>query len=152
MPQIKCAAKLIATLRTLETGQFFSTSHTEYLAFLFERDRGLGGELSRGEARGPEPERERHGAAPGMCRRDQLFRVGALLVFESGPERIGGLCKHAGTGCASMIRANSSFIMASRHAGCFNTAITVRFSGPFRLAAPRRPSPSNWMAHCQSAR
>src|SRR5580700_9959412 len=70
----------------------------ETLAFGFERDRGLGGELSRGIAAGLQAKRERHGEAPGMRRGDELFGVGALLIFEPGLERIRRLCEHAGIG------------------------------------------------------
>src|ERR1700722_19669346 len=70
----------------------------ETLAFGFERDRGLGGELSRGIAAGLQPERQRHGEATGMRRGDELFGVGTLLIFEPCLERIRGLCEHAGIG------------------------------------------------------
>ena len=53
-------------------------------------DRGLGCQLSRGEAASLQPKGERHGEAPSVGRGDELFGVGTLLVFEPGPERIRG--------------------------------------------------------------
>lgn len=68
----------------------------ESRAVLLERDRGLGGELCRREARGLKLERQRHREASGMGGGDQLFGIGALLVLEAGLERIGRRIEDAG--------------------------------------------------------
>src|SRR6202035_5580735 len=68
------------------------------LAFRFERDRGLGGELGGGIAARLQPERHRHGEATGMGCGDELFGIGTLLIFEPCLERIRRLREHAGIG------------------------------------------------------
>src|SRR5262249_38546635 len=42
--------------------------------------------------------RQRHGEAAGVGRGDQLFRIGALLILETGFEGIRGVGEHAGIG------------------------------------------------------
>ena len=55
----------------------------------------LRAQLFRRMARPAQPEGERHVEAAGMRRREQLFRVGALLVAEAPAERIGRAGHHA---------------------------------------------------------
>src|SRR5271166_4816061 len=70
----------------------------ESLTLRLKSDRSLGRELGRRKACALQLKGERHGEASGMGGGDQLFGVGAPLVLEPGPERIRGLCEHAGIG------------------------------------------------------
>src|ERR1700730_11201271 len=57
-------------VRHLGTQSQGGATDAETLAFRFERDRGLGGELGRGKAGGLQPKCKRHGEASRMRRGD----------------------------------------------------------------------------------
>src|SRR4029077_527725 len=83
-------------VRHLGTQSQSRAADLEAFAFRLERNRGLGGELGGSKAGSLHPECESHGEATSVRRGDELFGVGAFLVFEPGPERIRCIHEDAG--------------------------------------------------------